>query len=202
MNLAAWSERLPVHLEWLSQLRAEWEGNSRLRRGLLAIWGLLLLYLVLVLSDATADRRGELIQLKTRLDRLEAIHAQRYWLERAQRSEAALADLQASFPLTPSSGRADAEIKSLLEAAVRESGSRKLRIAMTPTVAIQDGELWQVTGSVRGVVDGQTARDFVANLETRANHVRFRRLKLVRGLTADKVRVEVEVEAFYRAGAR
>ena len=143
MNLASLSERLPLDLEWLSQLREEWEGNPRLRRGLLAIWGLLLLYLVLVLSDAAADRRDELSQLIARLDRLEAIHAQQYWLDRAQRSEAALAELQAGFPLTPSSGRADAEIKSLLEAAVRESGSSKLRIRMTPTEAIQDGQLWQ-----------------------------------------------------------
>jgi hypothetical protein len=202
MNLATWSERLPLDLEWFSQVRSEWEGNPRLRRGLLAIWLLLLLYIVLVLSDVAADRRGELIQLKTRLDRLEAIHAQQYWLDRAQRSEEALAELQASFPQTPSSGRAEAEIKSLLEDAVREAGSRKLRISMTPSVPIRDGQLLQVNGSVRGVVDGQTARDFVADLETRAHHVRFRRLKLVRGLSAAKVRVEVEVDAFYRTGAK
>ena len=62
--------------------------------------------------------------------------------------------------------------------------------------------LWVVTGSVMGVVDGQTARDFVAALETRANFLRFRRLKLLRGKTPKKVRVEVEVEAFYKQAGR
>jgi hypothetical protein len=202
MNTPAWLDRLPLNLDGFRQVRSEWDANPRLRRGLLAIWGLLLLYLALVLSDLAGERRDDLLQLRKRLDRLEAIESQQYWLDRAQRSEAALAELRASFPATPSSGRAEAEVKSMLEAAVREADRRKLRLSMLPAEPIQDGELWVVAGSVMGVVDGQTARDFVAALETRANFLRFRRLKLLRGKTPKKVRVEVEVEAFYKQAGR
>ncbi|MEP5766270.1 MAG: hypothetical protein ABJ308_16850 [Halieaceae bacterium] len=198
MNLDAVMQRLPVNLDWVGLLRGEWRGNPRLRRGLLAIWGLLLLYFVLLLSDTAAESRQELATAQQRLQRLLAIDAQQYWLQRATDSQQALEQIRASFPEVSSSGRAEAELRSMMEQVIAEVGHRKLRLTMLPAESVNDGDLWRVVGSVNGVADGDTVGDFVSALETRENYARFRRLKLVRGLTAKKVRIDVEVEAFFR----
>jgi len=193
-------ERLPVDTSGLERLRDEWQGNPRLRRGLLAIWALFLLYLVLVLSDHAAERRSDLVQVKTRLDRLEAIHEQQYWLERAERSRVALADLEASFPVVASSGRAEAQVRSALQEHINASGDRrKLRLGMKTAEPLDGGKLWQVSGTVRGVLKGNDVREFLANMEPTVTHGRIQRLTLVRGLTAKKVRLEAEIEYFFRA---
>jgi hypothetical protein len=133
-----------------------------------------------------------------RLSRLEAINAQQFWLERAVEARGVLRELQDSFPVVPSSGRAEAELRALLENAVDAAGNRRLRLSMQPAELVNDDALWRVVGVVGGVVDGETARDFIADLETKVNYARFARLRLVRGNTPDKVRVDVEMEAFFR----
>ncbi len=196
MRFEALASRLPLHE--LRQLQAEWESNRRLRIGLLAIWGLLLLYLLLVLSDAAAAARSDLVEVDKRRDRLQAIQAQQYWLERADRSQAALRELQVTFPVVATSGRAGAQVRSLLQQTIQEAGARKLRLDVQEPRPLRDGELWQVSATVQGVVEGVIARDFLADLETRANYGRIERLKMVRGLTAEKVRVEVEMQYLFR----
>ncbi len=197
MNLAPILERLP--LDELQQARDEWDSNQRLRLGLLAIWALFLLYLALVLSDEATAARGELSEMNQRLERLQSIHAQQYWLERAEQGEAALAELQSSFPEVSSSGRAEAQVRSMVEAAIKRTGNRKLRLNMQDARPLRDGQMWQVNAAVSGVVPGEVARDLLVDLETGAQHGRVQRLNLIRGNTAKKVRIDVELEYLFRA---
>jgi hypothetical protein len=182
-------------------LASEWQGNPRLRQGGVAICGILFLYVVLVLSDAASEQVRVMQDLQVRYDRVAGLNEQQFWLDRAIEGEAQLAELQASFPAANSTGRAEAEVRGILSEAVKRAENPRLTLKINAAEQVGDSNMWKVTANISGLANGDQVRSLLKDVESGTSYMRISGLRLVRGKNAVRIRLEMDIAAYFQRSA-
>lgn len=186
----------------LEPLQQEWNANQRLRLGLVAICGILMLYLLLVLVDAVADSSREHEELLERYQRLATLYSQDEWIDRADQAAVMLRTMEGRFPVAATSGRAEADVRELLNGAVQRAGASRLSLLFNPGEPVPNSDLWKVSATINGIANGDQLRALLNDIEAAPGHVRLKGLRLVRGKNAVRIRANLDVEVFFRRGDR
>lgn len=124
--MTRWSE-----LRWISELRAQWVGNRRLRWGLLAIGGMLWIQGVLLLGDAAVGLRQQAASLRDDVERLQPLARSKVWPGRAEDARQQVGALRSMLWPETDLGVAEAAAQDWLRALANKSrlGIRNLAVS-------------------------------------------------------------------------
>lgn len=127
-------------LGWRENLRAQWNANPRLRLGGWVILGIVLLYLLLVLSDARTALQASVADDAERLAKVKSLAGQDMWMDRAAAAAALAAQLEAELPEARTAGLAQAAMQGRLRELVQSYGNDvTAEVAAAGPVPGQDG---------------------------------------------------------------
>ena len=164
----------------LQQLVVQWQQTPRLRFGVLIVCGTMALYLVLVLADyrdqSLTDARSELV----RLNKVQGLSKQDYWLERAEQARAIRIRFESQLWKAESRGLAQASLQTWF---TRSLGSLKLSALVLDTELAADVPgspgLWQVTADLKGAISRAQLVNLLKLLEANERLITVEHLKLV-----------------------
>jgi hypothetical protein len=189
----------------LQRLLAEIRGNSRLRLGLLAIGGILCLYLGLLLQEQAERAEVEQARLAARVARERAAAAEAEWLQRAEAARALRSEAEARLWQAGSLGLAQAVLRDWLEQAAQQAGLAKLQLAVAGQE--QQGEkddggvsagLWKAGARLSFEFNPRTLQTFLRLLREHRHDVIVENLQ-IRGVSG--LRAEVAVAAWFHRPA-
>lgn len=128
----------------LRGLRAEWQGNQRLRWGVLAIALILAAYLFLVLVDWKASLQAQYLQRAEYLYKVRTLSGQGVWVERAQAARRMHDALLAQVPTVATVGLAQASVQSWARELVAATGGEVRVEARAPQAVDGQPGIWRV----------------------------------------------------------
>lgn len=96
----------------LGPLQDQLRANPRLRFGVIAIAGILAVYVFLALVDWRASVADRYVEKRDQLWRMQAVAGEEYWAERAVAADAARTRLAAEIPSAKTTGLAQAAVQA------------------------------------------------------------------------------------------
>ena len=158
MQSGPWSEQL-------RGMRQEWQGNPRLRLGVLVVVAISVLFACLTLNDWRHALHAQYQQRTLQLYKMSALAGQEHWLSRAQSAKDVEKALQAEIPNATTIGLAQAEVQTMVRQLIDAFG-RKMTTESRPPVAVpgQPG-LWRVPVTLRGALSSTQLLEMLRRLE-------------------------------------
>lgn len=191
MKSGPWSEQL-------RGMRQEWQGNPRLRLGVLVVVAISVLYGCLVLNDWRHALHAQYQQRTLQLYKMSALAGQEHWLSRAQSAKDVERALQAEIPNATTIGLAQAEVQTMVRQLIDAFG-RKMTTESRPPVAVpgQPG-LWRVPVTLRGALSSTQLLEMLRRLEDadRLVVIDESQITFPQGVPT----VSLTLSAFYRVG--
>lgn len=191
MKSGPWSEQL-------RGMRQEWQGNPRLRLGVLVVVAISVLYGCLVLNDWRHALHAQYQQRTLQLYKMSALAGQEHWLSRAQSAKDVEKALQAEIPNATTIGLAQAEVQTMVRQLIDAFG-RKMTTESRPPVAVpgQPG-LWRVPVTLRGALSSTQLLEMLRRLEDadRLVVIDESQITFPQGVPT----VSLTLSAFYRVG--
>lgn len=191
MKSGPWSEQL-------RGMRQEWQGNPRLRLGVLVVVAISVLYGCLVLNDWRHALHAQYQQRTLQLYKMSALAGQEHWLSRAQSAKDVEKALQAEIPNATTIGLAQAEVQTMVRQLIDAFG-RKMTTESRPPVAVpgQPG-LWRVPVTLRGALSSTQLLEMLRRLEDadRLMVIDESQITFPQGVPT----VSLTLSAFYRVG--
>lgn len=191
MKSGPWSEQL-------RGMRQEWQGNPRLRLGVLVVVAISVLYGCLVLNDWRHALHAQYQQRTLQLYKMSALAGQEHWLSRAQSAKDVERALQAEIPNATTIGLAQAEVQTMVRQLIDAFG-RKMTTESRPPVAVpgQPG-LWRVPVTLRGALSSTQLLEMLRRLEDadRLMVIDESQITFPQGVPT----VSLTLSAFYRVG--
>lgn len=176
----------------LEEIRA----NVRLRLGLWAVLGILLLQSFLLISDARAAAREESARISKRISSMGAITEDVDWSARADEASSLLLALEQTLRKSTSQGLARAEFESWLLGEAEVAGISGLRADTGDLASLSDAEgYWAVTAELKGSFSPPALYRLLESIES------HEKLTVVTALAADASgsgRVVISVQGYYR----
>ncbi len=187
-----WRERLAPHVE-------ELQHNRRLRLGLWAILGIVLLYLVLLTGDALEAARAERTEAVARLAEVEDLAAERdSWSERVTQARALRSELDRRLWRSDTPGLAQASLQSWLENTARKAGIDNPRISMREVQAVDGADpLWIVAATLSAGFQPSALGRFLYDLESAVPEVQVEAMTIRSGR---RRALEMTVRAVFQPG--
>lgn len=140
--------------------------NPRLRLGLWAVLGIIVVYLLLVIADSRAATHEESRQLADRLARLARLSEEGNWTTRADEARGRLLDLEQRLWRTSSRGLAQAEFESWLLQQAEDAGFSRSRVDTESPVELEDAPgYWVVTSELQTLLDSDSLYRFLLLVE-------------------------------------
>jgi hypothetical protein len=184
-------------MEWLRAQLEDIRENARLRLGIWLASGIVLLYLVLVVSDLRAATREQSGQLAARLARLERVADQGDWQAYAEEARARLVNLEQGLWNSSSRGLAQAEFESWVLGRAEESGLQRLKARTENPVAVDEmSGFWMVSTELEADFKPGPLYLFLRRVETNAELVVVSRLDAAGGRRSS--RASMTLRAYYR----
>ena len=152
----------------LAGIRQEWAGNRRLRIGVLAVAGILLLYLVLVVQDWRGALEAEYAARTAHLYKMKSLAGQEAWLARADEAREVRQALEAEVPETGTPGLAQARVQGWVRDIAAALGE-DIRVQTLDPVQV-DGRpgLWRVPVTISGQFDPTLYAELLRRIESRS----------------------------------
>lgn len=151
-------------------LRRELAGNPRLRLGVLAIVGILMLYLWLLLLDWRTALAQEHRSQRQRLDKIVALAGQDQWLARAEAASRLRQALEAQITSAPTLGLAQASVQSW----ARDLGAAFSDMRVQTEAPVQVGAdpgLWRIPVTLSGSLEPGQVLQLIQRIEQHSNLV-------------------------------
>lgn len=191
MKSGPWSEQL-------RGMRQEWQGNPRLRLGVLVVVAISVLFACLTLNDWRHALHAQYQQRTLQLYKMSALAGQEHWLSRAQSAKDVEKALQAEIPNATTIGLAQAEVQTMVRQLIDAFG-RKMTTESRPPVAVpgQPG-LWRVPVTLRGALSSTQLLEMLRRLEDadRLVVIDESQITFPQGVPT----VSLTLSAFYRVG--
>ena len=191
MKSGPWSEQL-------RGMRQEWQGNPRLRLGVLVVVAISVLFACLTLNDWRHALHAQYQQRTLQLYKMSALAGQEHWLSRAQSAKDVEKALQAEIPNATTIGLAQAEVQTMVRQLIDAFG-RKMTTESRPPVAVpgQPG-LWRVPVTLRGALSSTQLLEMLRRLEDADRLVVIDESQIT--FTQGVPTVSLTLSAFYRVG--
>ena len=180
------------------RLRNEWQGNPRLRIGVLMAVAIAAVYLAMLLFDWRNRLHEDYQQESLRLVKTASLAGQQQWIARSQQARDLRRALEAQIPASATLGLAQAEAQSWIQQLLRAFGRDMTSQARAPVRFDPAGDVWKVPVTVRGVLTPGQYLEMLRRIEGNE------RLIVIEQVTIDNQRrptVEMTISAFYRVAA-
>lgn len=180
----------------LQQLRSEWRSNPRLRYGAMVIVAILGMQGLFMLSDQVHKRMEIHAGDMEMLARLEGVHKETWWPERAAKTTELLDAVTGGIPEVAGKGMAQAESQAWLTHLATEQQIGESRVKVEDTVDV-DGypDMWQVISRLEGTLPNRGHEAFMRALAGALPWVQVERIEVGEGETP---RVVVTFRSYYR----
>lgn len=140
--------------EALKHVRDEWRRNPRLRLGGWLIAAILLLYAVLLLSDARQGLQKEYSALAAKTRRMEALAKDQGWVARAEAARTARVQMETRLWRAETKGLAQANLQNWTDQLLKRHQLTNMRTQVDAAVESEGrNNLWQVTATVDGPLE-------------------------------------------------
>ncbi|MCG8277904.1 hypothetical protein [Stenotrophomonas sp. NLF4-10] len=183
-------------LRGLQQLRSQWQATPRLRYGVMVIAAILGLQVLFMLSDLVHARVAAHAADMEMLARLEGLHGETWWPERAGKTQEMLEAITDRIPEVAGKGMAQAESQAWLTRLAADQALAEPRVKVEDTVEV-DGypDMWQVISRLEGKLPGYGHEAFMRAVAEALPWVQVERMEIAEGSTP---RVVVTFRSYYR----
>lgn len=187
------------NLRGLQQLRDQWRNTPRLRHGVMVIVAILGLQGLFMLSDQVHKRVATHTADMEMLARLEGLHKEAWWPERAAKMQEMLEAVTERIPEVAGKGMAQAESQAWLTRLAADQALAEPRVKVEDTVDV-DGypDMWQVISRLEGKLPAHGHEAFLRALAEALPWVQTERIEIAEGSTP---RVVVTLRSYYRKAA-
>lgn len=132
----------------LAGVKAEWRSNPRLRAGAWVVLAILLVYSLLLLSDARAALRKDVQEQAEKLARIQSLAGQDMWAERAAEAARLREALESQLPAARTPGLAQAAMQGSLRELLAPYGDAVSVDVSAATVLPDNPGLVRVTATL------------------------------------------------------
>lgn len=157
--------RLPAQFQ---PLLAEWRANPRLQVAGWLILGILLLYFALVFSDLQDEMASEYRAAQQRLQKMQSLSGQSFWLQRARDAHTTRLALEAGLEQADTLGLAQASMQTWLQQILSGYGGAVRISPGTPSrVKASQDSLWRIPMTIAGTLPPRDVLTILQQLESR-----------------------------------
>lgn len=151
----------------IADARREWAGNRRLRFGVLAIAGIVVLYLLLLMQDWRSALANEYTARTEHLYKMKSLAGQEEWLLRAQSTSELRKAMEAELPEVDTAGLAQAQVQGWIRD-VATALDEDVQVETLEPVPVEGRPgLWRVPVSVSGQLDPARYLELLRRIESR-----------------------------------
>lgn len=154
-----------------AELRTQLVGNARLRWGLLAIAGIILLWLWLVLADWRAALADEYVQSAHQLERIRALAGQDEWLLRAKAARELREGLDAQLQRASTLGVAQATAQGFAQTLAQKFRGDVRVQGQAPAEIGRGSGIWRVPVVLSGQLGPAQVLQLIRQIESQPNLV-------------------------------
>jgi hypothetical protein len=176
------------------QIQSELAANARLRVGVLAIAAIVLLYGWLLLLDWRDAAASEYAAQRQRLEKIQALAGQDYWLARATEAAELRAALEAQLPEADTLGLAQASVQSWARDLAAVHGDQ-VRIRGETPVKVPGQALWRIPVTISGSLPAGSVLQLIQRIEQHSQLITIEQSSI---LNRANRTFSLTVVAFYR----
>ena len=176
----------------------EFQQNLRLRVGSGLIVIILITYVILGLNDYDNRLQQDYQSAVTQLTQLQTMITQKFWLDRATKTQQLLAELEARLWQANTKGLAQATFQKWLNDQVNSTKINNTRLIVDPAIEVeQHAYLWQVTAQLEGQFEAKKLNNLLLAIAQNIQITVTERLDIV--LSTSRPNFTLIITAYFQA---